>query len=136
MTSPPPEVVVVQVKDVVQISEPLRSLMTPPFVASLSDQRIACPPFVRRAWFSATVIELVAFSESAEPAPVTVRPAFEVTLVPVTAKGPALEIAALNVTSPSVVAKVRVAPGEVLDTALLTVIAPVLRRVAVVEIVS
>jgi hypothetical protein len=57
-------------------------------------------------------------------------------LVPITDNGPALEIAAFSVTSPPVVVSVREAPTVELETALLTVIAPELWRVAVDALVS
>ena len=57
-------------------------------------------------------------------------------LVPITDNGPALEIAAFSVTSPAVVVSVSAAPAVELETALLTVIAPELWRVAVAALVS
>jgi hypothetical protein len=59
-----------------------------------------------------------------------------VTFVPIAESEPAVETAALNVTSPKVVVSVRFAPEAELLTALLTVIDPVLRSVAVDALVS
>ena len=44
--SPPPVVVELHVSEVVQSSDEFRRRITPPDVASLSDQRMMSPPFV------------------------------------------------------------------------------------------
>jgi hypothetical protein len=72
------------------------------------------------------VIDAVALKERGSPFLVIVKLALEVMFVPTADIGPALETAALNIMSPPVVVRFSVAPEAVLDTRLLTVMAPVL----------
>jgi hypothetical protein len=72
------------------------------------------------------VIDAVALKERGSPFLVIVKLALEVMFVPTADIGPALEISALNVTSPPVVVRINAAPEAVLVTRLPTVMAPVL----------
>jgi hypothetical protein len=97
------------------------SLMTPPFKASVSDQRVIGPPFVRKLMLSAVRTLRLDFNTKALFAPVTVMFAPAVKSldepVAVSVTGPAAEIAAdvvtlepVDVTNTPPADAVRVAP--------------------------
>ena len=72
--SPPPVVAVLQVPDVVQISELLSIRITPPPETSLSDQKMTSPLFVLTVWLALTFMLAPAFSVMSEPEVELVKP--------------------------------------------------------------